>query len=435
MPAIFLALTLALQTAAPTCHEWHQCRELALQAAAAHEYETFHDLAWRAVQTGPKNDPNLMYMLARAQVLCGRPHDALVMLQRLAEAGVATDAATNDDFRRTRGLPGWPAVAEMIERAAAASEEESKPAETLSKPEAKPEPAPEPEPEPEPEPADAPPSAEAVPAPAPFEEALTVTHAAFEPAGLAYDAVSKRFVVGDAGARKLLIFDERSHHVVTLVSAASAGFYGVSAIAIDPRRGDLWAVSSGEGGAAIHKLQLVSGRPLFLASLPTSFGNASLVDLAVTRDGTVYALDAAGARVFVVRPGTRKVELAMDVALDGVRSLAPSGDRFIYVAHDGGIARADLGAKKATPLSAAKGIDLTGFSQVRWHRNSLVGVRGSAVVRLVVDRAGTKVTKLQMLDPDAGSAAASAFTVDGDVLYYLAMEEGHATVRRLNLER
>ena len=45
-------------------------------------------------------------MLARAQSLSGRPLDALVMLQRLA-AGLATDAATSDDFRRVRALPGW----------------------------------------------------------------------------------------------------------------------------------------------------------------------------------------------------------------------------------------------------------------------------------------------------------------------------------------
>ena len=36
------------------CTEWHQCRELALAAADRGEYETFHDLAWRAVQTGPR---------------------------------------------------------------------------------------------------------------------------------------------------------------------------------------------------------------------------------------------------------------------------------------------------------------------------------------------------------------------------------------------
>ena len=77
------------------CTEWRDCRQLALAAADRGEYETFHDLAWRAVQTGPPKDPSLMYLLARAQALSGRPHDALIMLQRLAEMGVASDAATN----------------------------------------------------------------------------------------------------------------------------------------------------------------------------------------------------------------------------------------------------------------------------------------------------------------------------------------------------
>ena len=76
-------------------------------AAARQDYNAFHDLAWRTLQAGPKNDPALMTMLARAQSLSGRPHDALVMLQRLAAMGVATDAATSDDFSGVRALPGW----------------------------------------------------------------------------------------------------------------------------------------------------------------------------------------------------------------------------------------------------------------------------------------------------------------------------------------
>src|SRR4051812_35272440 len=54
------------------CVDWRACRELALAAAERGEYETFHDLAWRAVQTGPPKDPALMYLLARAQALSGR---------------------------------------------------------------------------------------------------------------------------------------------------------------------------------------------------------------------------------------------------------------------------------------------------------------------------------------------------------------------------
>src|SRR5438034_8113923 len=97
------------------CTEWRDCRQLALAAADRGEHETFHDLAWRAVQTGPPSDPALMFLLARAQALSGRPHDALVMLDRLAQMGVPSDVATNDDFARTRQLPGWPEVAARIE--------------------------------------------------------------------------------------------------------------------------------------------------------------------------------------------------------------------------------------------------------------------------------------------------------------------------------
>src|ERR1700750_1652401 len=93
------------------CSEAAECRQMAIAAAERGDYETFHDLAWRAVQTGPARDPALMLLLARAQALSGRPHDALVMLERLAEMGVASDAETNPDFSRTRQLPGWPEVA------------------------------------------------------------------------------------------------------------------------------------------------------------------------------------------------------------------------------------------------------------------------------------------------------------------------------------
>src|SRR3954465_12619049 len=113
MPPVHFALvvlTLAVQDPQPArtdCQDWHECRELAVDAAARQDYERFHDLAWRTVQMGPKNDPALMYQLARAQSLSGRPGDALIMLQRLARMGTKTDAATNDDFRRVRALPEW----------------------------------------------------------------------------------------------------------------------------------------------------------------------------------------------------------------------------------------------------------------------------------------------------------------------------------------
>src|SRR4030095_299265 len=90
------------------CHSCENCRESALESYTNAEYERFHDLAWKTVQTGPRRSGELMYLLARAQSLSGRPQDAFAVLGRRAEMGVATDAATNDDFRPVRELPDWP---------------------------------------------------------------------------------------------------------------------------------------------------------------------------------------------------------------------------------------------------------------------------------------------------------------------------------------
>jgi hypothetical protein len=225
--------------AAADCRDWQDCREQALAAAARQDYESFHDLAWRAVQKGPKNDPALMTMLARAQSLSGRPHDALVMLQRLASMGVATDAGESDDFRRVRALPGWPDVERQLAElktgspgtpasAAAAAITSAKPTPPAASP-ANPAAA---------KTAALPPTASAPPAAA--REPATPDKAAEEPAvgdaadalhfssepftaaSLAYDAVSDRFIVAHRKERRLSVIGERSSHMSNLIGANPA---------------------------------------------------------------------------------------------------------------------------------------------------------------------------------------------------------------------
>ena len=73
--------------------------------------------------------------------------------------------------------------------------------------------------------------------------------------GLAYDAVSRRFLVGDRLGRKLIVVAEGANHAVDFVRAASAGFRDIAAIEIDVKRGDLWVVSAAPAdGATLHKL-------------------------------------------------------------------------------------------------------------------------------------------------------------------------------------
>jgi hypothetical protein len=174
------------------------------------------------------------------------------MLRRLAQLGVVTDAATSDDFRRVRALPGWPELEAVLKNGstqpAAEAADRAAPAET---------PVASPPPRPLKAGAD-PPAVEAAPKTALEEEPLPTTLASVEPAGLAYDAVSRRFIIGNRSENNLIVYDDVFKRATNMVGADSAGFYGLTAMEIDALRGDLWiANSSAARGATIHKLQLV----------------------------------------------------------------------------------------------------------------------------------------------------------------------------------
>lgn len=428
------------QTATPECREPQTCRELALDARARGTYEAFHDLAWRAVQTGRPNDPDLMYLLARAQALSGRRRDALITLRRLAEAGIVTDAATAEDFRRVRELSEWLYV-ESLSRRAQPGAAGRAPATAVATPDvvAAPPARPAlPAAVPPPSAATAPRAIAVTPAPAAARHALPVERANVEEAarfstrpfvagGVAYDAVSRRLLFGDAAGRRIFLVGEGSARTVDLIRADSAGFDDITAIAIDPKRGDLWVASTAADGSsgAIHRLQLISGRALARLPVPGR-GPAHFRDMAVTGDGTLLLLDSATPRVLVRRPGVEVVELLMPLMTPDPVSIAVSDDgRLAYVAHREGITRIDVPSRHATPLGAAKDFTLAGFEFIRWHREMLVGRQvqpdGSrSVVRLQLSRDRRAITAATLLEgPAAGGDAATIATVSGDDLYYL----------------
>jgi hypothetical protein len=439
--SLVLLASLAQQpSAGSTCTEWHQCRELALAAADRGDYELFHDLAWRAVQTGPPRDSTLMLLLARAQALSGRPHDALVMLQRLADMGVASDAETNPDFSHTRELPGWPEVAARIARVtnpnapapvasprAPASRATAAPSASA----AAPPPATAPAAPGAPAPA---PAAAATSAPAPAAEAVRFPTSSFTLGGLAYDAVSERFVFADRIGRKLIVVSKGSDHASDFVRAESAGFHQVSAVEIDARRGDLWVASSipADGAGSLHKLQLVSGRPLKSFTAGEDLGPVNFVDLAVTAAGAVLVLDAASKQLLILRPGGAALERVVPIEAEDLASVAAGEDENIaYVAHRDGISRVDLRAKAVARLGAPKTISLDHVERIRWTRRALIAVKvgddGSRhVVRLDVNGSGRAVTKETALELPVAASTPTFVTVSGDDLYVADGSSGAA---------
>jgi hypothetical protein len=253
------------------------------------------------------------------------------------------------------------------------------------------------------------------------------------PAGLAHDSVSGRFIIADRERRKLVIVDERAHHLVDLVDAESAGFNEITALVIDTRRGDLWVVSAADEDRAqapkalLHRVQLVSGRPLASWPLPASFGAARFGDVDVGIGETVFVLDVLGKRIFRVAPRTGRFGKPLRLALDGVRSLAIVGDQDAYVAHSAGLARVNLASGAAVPVRAARGIELKGFERIRWDHGRLAGIQRMAdgthkPVRLRLAPSGTRVVAADVIDSTTPIDDPTMVAVSDDSFYFVTRE-------------
>lgn len=407
------------------CRAWQECRQLAVDAASRQDFEAFHDLAWRAAQLGPKNDPALMYLLARAQSLSGRPNDAIVMLERLAGMGAPVDAATNEDFRRVRALQRWPELEAKLKGDAHLDDKSLIP--EAGKIEAGPPGKGPALPTVDPSTSGAGPSRARAGAAAgsSARESLRFTTPQFMPAGLGYDAVSRRFVVGDRLGRKLAVVDEFTQHVANLAGAQTSGFGEIAALEIDPREGYLWVVSSEGPRTALHKLQLISGRLLSAYPVPATFSPVSFGDVAVAPGGAVLALDTAGHRLFRLPARATAAEVAVTLPDTAPSSIAPAEEGIVYVATASGIARVDVAARSTAAVKAAKGVDLSGLTRIRWHRGALAGLQKTVegpyrAVRISLDRQGRTATAISVLDPSISISNPTAATIVGGVLYYLA---------------
>jgi hypothetical protein len=448
--AFVISLLAASSQTSPECTTAQQCRQLSRDAIASAQFERAHDLAWLAYQRG-RQDPETLILLARTQSLSGRGDDAFVMLRRLAEAGVVVeDVSTSDDFARVRAHAEWPTLRETFERlasggagtaaraASAAKERETTPPPPapVAKPRAVLPPPSEVEtplavPDPSEPATPAAPTAKSDEPPAALKlagEDLSVPAMAFTPAALAYDAVSARFILSAGGSDALTVLSQTSSNATALTSRGWSGLDRTTALAIDRVAGDLWVAVQGGTKSALHRLQLISGRRLSEIA-PSETSAVDIVSLYIGRDG-LYALDRAGRRVLRRVPRGNSLEQYVALSAD----LAPLGlaqsSAALYVSHADGLVRIDAASRRSAAVSASAEADLSSLHSLAWHDGMLIAIqrRGNdrQVVRLRLNAAGTRVTRIDIVAPAASEVA----TLAGGVYYYFADDHTGARVVR-----
>jgi hypothetical protein len=263
--------------------------------------------------------------------------------------------------------------------------------------------------------------------PAPVAEAMRFSTAPFSVGGLAYDAVSRRFLFGDRLGRKLIVVGDGSNQTADLVHGDSAGFREISAIDIDAKRGDLWVATAAAGGGAgaLHRLQLVSGRPLKAFPIDPALEPGTLADLAVTPSGAVLVLDSTGRQLLTLRAGSSSLEGVVRISEEEPVSVAASDrDGIAYVAHRDGVSRIDLRGRTATRVTVPKGTSVGRLERIRWYRNALIALTADPdqmrrIVRLEFNSGGTAITRATTLEESVPGTVQNFVTISGDDLIYV----------------
>jgi sugar lactone lactonase YvrE len=380
------------QSGAVSCSPWLACMNESVRAAQAGEFARFHDLAWRAVQTGPPRHAPLLYLLARAQALSGRPGDAIVLLERLARMGVPTNASTEAHFASTRRHARWP---DVEARLAAAREPRSA-----------------------------------------GDIAFRLGEPDLVPESLAYDAVNRRFLVGSLYRRKIVQVDEATGRMADFMTADAGRFYGVAGVKIDAARQTLWVCSAAlpemegftdaqRGRSRLHRIDLRSGELVATLDPP---GDAHLLnDLAISPQGDVYVTDSEAGVVHRVRPGGTALEPFVTIGEghypNGI-AIRDEGTA-LYVASFAGITHVDVATRAATLVQPAGDIALSGIDGLYLHRGALLAVQSlpgiSRVVRLALDGSGRSVTGWEALESNLPEFDwPTTGVIVGEAFYYIA---------------
>jgi sugar lactone lactonase YvrE len=389
--ALLLAVTLSAAPP-PDRAALLEATQKARAAYDAKDYAGFLQWSERLAELAPRSTRGL-YNLACARSLAGKGEAAVQLLDRLTRMEVATGAAEDADFAPIRAQPAFQAV---LRRAEGLKSHVGSSQVAFSLPE---------------------------------RDLITE--------GLAYDPKTKAFFVSSVRKRKVV--RRAADGTVSDFTKPGDELLAATGLAVDPVRRSLWLTSAAaepmegyrkedEGRSFLVEYDLDRGAVRRRLPPPAGVERAMLSDLTVGANGDVFVADPAAGRVYLLRQGSAALTVLVDEGPIGSAqglTLSPDG-RFLYVAdYVQGVVRVEVASGAATLMPAPAEAAVTGIDGLVLHAGSLIGVqnglRPHRLVRLRLDPAGQRITKVETLErnhPDFDEPTLAAM-VDGSV-YYVA---------------
>jgi hypothetical protein len=336
--------------------------------------------------------PQVIWALARAELMLDNPDSALAWLRRYAALGLGRDPTSDSVLAPLARRPDYADIAAQLGRNRAPVDQ--------------------------------------------AETAFTLHEAELVPEDITYDPGRRRFLVSSVRKGKVIAI-ERDGRRRDFARADHRG-WAILGVAADSARKRLWATASAlpqaeayspgdSGRTALLAFDLASGDLARRLELPAD-GAHSLGDIALGADGTLVLSDSRSGEVWRLRPDGKALELLVPrdvlVSPQGI-AFPPEGKRVFVADYARGIAQVDLATGAVAWLPhpgdlAASGIDgivLAGRDLIAMQN----GTRPPRVLRLKLDRDLDAIESWSVIE--AGTHTLSEPThgvaVDGWV-YYIA---------------
>lgn len=371
-------------------------RELALARTAydAKDLPSFLQHAERAAARAPELVAAL-YTLACAQALAGHADVAAAALRRLAAARVYFDVAADSDFDGVRASPAFTAARQALDAVRVTTVGHSDVAFTL-----------------------------------PERDLVTE--------GLAFDRQSGAFFVSSVHKRKIVRV-ARDGQVTDFITSGRDGVWALFALAVDPARGSLLALSAptpemlgydpGQAGATgVFEYDLATAALRRKVLLPPQPEPRTFNDLVLAPDGTAYISDGRTGAIVTLAAGATELRPFLPAGvLTSAQGLAFAADgKSLFVAdYARGLARIDLATRAVHFLAAPRDTTLVGIDALVADGAQLIatqnGVRPARVVRLRPSVAGDRIEAATLLElNDARVEEPTLGTLVGRDFYYIA---------------
>lgn len=369
-------------------HYWRQAQN----TYKAKDYPAYLENMKAVVKYRPDN-PNMKYNLAGAQALAGNAHEALALLNTLAEMGLVYDAAADEDFNALREAEAFKILVKKFAQNKT------------------------------------PVGRSTVAFKLPEKDLITES--------VAYDPKTSAFFVGSVHKRKIVRIDQKG--TSRDFATSQAGLWSVMGMKVDAARGALWACSAvvpemqgykkeDDGRAGVFKFEIKSGQLLksyLISNQPQAhvFG-----DLTIRANGDVYISDSVSPAIYRI---TRvKDELELFMTSDLFRSpqglTFSSDEKYLFVAdYSVGIIKVDPATKLANKIAAPENMAFTTVDGMYFYKNSLLaiqnGINPHRVVRFFLNQNYDRLERASVIE--ANNARFNEPTLGvlvRDTFYYIA---------------